>query len=76
MDERLRERILARYLDAVGRSDIGLEDVSEASREALLGVAEGMKVQLNAHAGGDTNPLARVAVRTVSVSLASGEVGS
>lgn len=74
VDERLRERIFARYLDAVGRPGLGLEDASEASREALLGVVEGMKVQLNAHAGGDTNPLARVAVRTVSVSLASGEV--
>jgi len=74
VDERLRERLAQRYFEAVRRSDLGLEDLSEASREALLAVAEGMKVQLNAHAGGDTNPLARMVVRTVSLSLMSGEV--
>lgn len=67
IDELVRERLLARYAEAVGEPSLSLERVSEASREALLAAAEGIKIQLNAHAGGDPNPLAREASRTLVV---------
>jgi molecular chaperone DnaK (HSP70) len=67
VDELVRERLLARYAERVGEPGLGLERLSEGSREALLAAAEGIKIQLNAHATGDPNPLARKASRTLVV---------
>lgn len=72
VDEVLRERILARYAERLGEGGLTLDALSEGAREALLGVAEGLKIQLNAHAGSDPNPMARVATRTVAVELEGG----
>lgn len=72
VDELVRERLLARYAACVGSEGLTLDALSEGSREALLGVAEGVKIQLNAHAGDDPNPLARTASRTIAVELEGG----
>lgn len=72
IDERVRDHLLGRYAEALGLFDLGLDTLSEASREALLGVAEGLKIQLNAHASADTNPMARVAVRAVALQTVDG----
>lgn len=72
VDELLRERLLDRYAEAARVPDLGLADLDEASREALLSVAEGVKIQLNQHASLDANPMARVASRTLSLRTESG----
>ena len=72
VDELLRERLLERYVASVGASGTGLEDLDEASREALLSVAEGVKIQLNQHATLDANPMARVASRTIALRTEGG----
>jgi molecular chaperone DnaK (HSP70) len=66
VDELVRDRLLAIWAERAGMPGVGLEHLSELSRDALLGVAEGVKVQLNAHAGDDPNPLARMASRTLA----------
>ena len=72
MDELLRERLLERYADAARSPGLGLDEVDEASREALLSVAEGVKIQLNQHATLDANPMARVASRTLALRTEGG----
>ncbi len=72
VDELLRERLLDRYAEAARVPDLGLGDLDEASREALLAVAEGVKIQLNQHASLDANPMARVASRTFALRTESG----
>lgn len=69
VDELVRERLLARYAEVSGRQGLTLDALSEGAREALLAAAEGVKVQLNAHAADDPNPLARVAARTLAPTL-------
>lgn len=73
IDEAVRDRLLDRYASQVDREDLSLDALTEESREALLALAEGMKIQLNQHAGGDVNPMARVASRTVSLTTRDGE---
>jgi molecular chaperone DnaK len=72
VDELLRERLVERYAAAAGVAGLALEDLDEASREALLSVAEGVKIQLNLHATLDANPLARVAARTLAARTETG----
>ena len=72
VDELLRERLLERYTEAARTPGLALEDLDEASREALLAVAEGVKIQLNQHATLDANPLARLAARTLALRTESG----
>jgi molecular chaperone DnaK (HSP70) len=72
IDEHLRERILERCSDALGR-EITLDVLNESSREMLLAAAEGLKIQLNAHAGADVNPNARVGARTLQLCTTDGE---
>ena len=72
VDELLRERLLSRYAEAVGEPGLALEHLDEASREALLALAEGVKIQLNQHATLDANPLARVAARTLALRTEAG----
>ncbi len=74
VDELLRERLLERYAEATRAVGLGLEDLDEASREALLAVAEGVKIQLNQHATLDANPMARVAARTLALRTEAGIV--
>lgn len=73
VDELLRERLVERYAEAAGAAGLSLGDLDEASREALLSVAEGVKIQLNQHASLDANPMARVASRTLAVRTEAGE---
>ena len=73
IDEALRERVLARYADAIGRPELGPDALDEASRELLLATAEGVKIQLNAHATGDVNPAARTASRVLALTTVEGE---
>ncbi len=73
IDEALRDRLLARYAEAVGAGDLTPDALDEGSREALLAAAEGVKIQLNAHATGDVNPAARTASRALSLATARGE---
>jgi molecular chaperone DnaK len=72
VDELLRERLLERYADAARSPGLGLDEIDEASREALLSVAEGVKIQLNQHATLDANPMARVASRTLALRTEGG----
>ncbi len=73
IDEALRERLLAKCGEALGRDDLTPDALDEGSREALLAAAEGVKIQLNAHATGDVNPAARTASRTLALRTARGE---
>lgn len=73
IDEALREKVLERYASAIGREELTLDALNESSREALLAVAEGMKIQVNAHATADVNPAARVASRTIALTTTHGE---
>lgn len=72
VDELLRERLLERYAEAARVPGLGLDALDEASREALLAVAEGVKIQLNQHANLDANPMARVASRTLALRTEAG----
>ncbi|MDB4932780.1 MAG: 2-alkenal reductase, partial [Myxococcaceae bacterium] len=72
VDELLRERLVERYAEAARVPGLALEDVDEATREALLAVAEGVKIQLNQHATLDANPMARVASRTLAARTETG----
>ncbi len=72
IDEALRDRLLERIAAHTAR-DLAPEDLDEPSREALLAAAEGIKIQLNAHATGDLNPLARTASRALTVRTVDGE---
>ncbi|MFO0608768.1 MAG: Hsp70 family protein [Polyangiales bacterium] len=73
VDEALRERLLARYAEAAGRPGLTADALDEASRELLLAAAEGVKIQLNAHATADVNPAARTASRTFALATAEGD---
>ena len=73
VDEALREAIFDRYTTAIGRRELSLDALTEASAEALLSVAEGVKVQLNQHATSDPNPSARSAARVIALDTRDGE---
>lgn len=74
IDEALCERIFSRYTEVLGRPEITLDDLDESSRERLLALAEGVKIQLNAHASADVNPAARTAARELVLETLEGEV--
>ncbi len=73
IDEIVRAQLFARYLASIDRESLTLDALSEASRESLLATAEGVKIQLNQHATGDFNPLARTVSRTFALETSDGE---
>lgn len=47
IDEKVRDRLLAKYCQRVGVEGITLADVNEVTREQLLDLAEQLKIELN-----------------------------